>query len=276
MSGIRICYDRHAQQPYVLESIGKKIHTIEELCFYYWNYSHLLDGQAVDEELIFWLRSQLGMEELAARLEKQLIGEASLAELVQTVFSSIQYLSGEEEKQYMEQLSAMSQLSDFERCKRKADDLVRNQKYYKAVREYRSLLKQEEAENDVVAAKIYHNLGVAYCKMFFFKKGSEYFLKAFLKAPGKDTLRQYKAALRLSEESVEEDELVREFPSSAELDLQIYEEIERLKQADSRKLQEIQSLRQQKNDGKVAEYYRKMEEILHNWKEECREYMDIH
>lgn len=276
MKSIRICYKKRAVTPYVIPTIGKKIFTIEELCFYYWQYAHLIDENAVDDEVIEWLEDQLDLGKTAQELRNAKMHGEDITEQIRIIFASITYLDPEEESKYLEHLSAMKNMSEFERSKHRADDLVRNCRYYKAIQEYRQLLQCEEAEDETVASGIYHNLGVAYCKMFFFREGSECFLKAFLKAPGKENLRKYKLALQLCEEPVQEDELVREFPSSATMDLQVYEEIGKYKQMKGRRMDEFEQLQQKKKDGNVVEYYAGVEQILHDWKDACREYMNMH
>ena len=45
-------------------------------------------------------------------------------------------------------------------------------------------------------------------------------------------------------------------------------------QKKSGKIGEVQRLQELKNEGKIAEYYRNLTEILQKWQEECRGYMN--
>lgn len=274
MGGLIVCYGTTAKEPYVINSIGKKIFTLEELCFYVWQYAHLLEEECIDETLIEWIKNQLGMQNLASQLEQIPREKGSMKEVALCIIRSTGYLSEDELAQYEKDLKMMGRMTGFQRNLRKADDLVRNRKYYRAVLEYKKLLKDEEAQDKKNQVKLYHNLGVAYSRMFFFKQGAECFLKAFLMEPGRESLRQYKLAVRLCAEEMEEDELVQEFPSSSSVDVQIQEEIEKTLEKKPGKIRDMDELLQHKDSGNIGKYYDKLEEILHVWQSECREYMN--
>ncbi len=275
MNRLILCQEKKAKVPYYMDTIGKNIYTIEELCFYFWNYAHLLDSSLLNSHLVTWIRQELNMEELASQTETIIGEEKGVEELAAVVLKSIHYLTESEYNCYIQKLKKIKDMTPFERNKRKADDLVQNKRYYKALQEYSLLLKEPEAEEVEVASKIYHNMGVAYSKMLLFKEGSECFLKAFLTMPGKESMRQYKLALRLCEKNIEEDELVRQFPSSDTMDIQVYQEMQEAIEKDNKKSMKIHQLIQLKNEGKVAMYYINMEETLQEWRDECREYMNL-
>lgn len=274
MSGWIVCHEKKADTPYLLKTIGKNIYTIEELCFYFWQYAHLLEDVVMDKKMTAWIRDELRIPKLADELEKQLKDGVQKEEMIEAVFGNIQYLSEQEWALYVQNLKKLQNLSPFEKSKKKADDFVKNKQYYKALYEYNQLLKEDEAQDEETVSRIYHNMGVASCKMFFFRQGSEYFLKAFLAVPNKESLRQYKIAVRLCEEEIQEDTLVKEFPSSASMDVQIYQEIQAIEEKKQGKLNEVEELKQLKNAGKIAEYYDKMEEMMQKWQDECRQYMN--
>lgn len=273
MSGLAMCLGKKAQIPYYIESVGKHVHTIEELCYFMWQYVHLLEPSFICQPLIEWIGTQLGLEELARMMGQKAQANADMEEQVFYILEYVCYLEGGELEGYKKRLKQAQDMSTFERRKCKADDLVRSRKYYKALSEYQKLLQDEEAKEKEVAGRIYHNMGVAYGRMFFFKESCECFLKAFLAAPNKEHMRQYKLAIRLCRDEVEEDDLVREFPSASSMDMQVYEELEAARKAQSAKGQELEELRTLKQEGKIAGYYKQMEELLRRWSDECREYM---
>lgn len=275
MSPLTLCHEKKATVPYFVETVGKHIYTIEELCYYFWNYAHLIDKDQLDSSLVTWIRDELQMEKLAADMERHLRYREEVEVVAETVFRSISYLTEEEFRQYVSNLRKLKAMTPFERAMRKADDLVRDRSYSKALQQYRILLKAPEAEEDEVASKIYHNMGVAYSKMCFFRKGSQCFLKAFLLVPSRESMRQYKVAIRLCPEELQEDELVAQFPSSETMNAQVEQDIASVREGSNSKKRMIQNLEQIKSDGNVAEYYQKLEEILQEWRGECREYMNI-
>lgn len=268
-----LCHEKKAVKPYFLSTIGHTIYTLEELCYYCWQYTHLLEEEPIDEKLELWIRGQLGMEQLADSIHECIQSGESMKEAAELLFEQVPYLSEQELRRYRQNLQALRQMTPYEKRKQSADRLVWNKKYNRALYEYQMLLRQEEQQSEEMRCSIYHNMGVAYAKMFYFKQACESFLKAFLLSPNKESLKQYKAAMQLCEEEQQEDELIKEFPGSASVDMSVYEEIQKAAETHSRKDKEIEAVRQLKNDGKVAEYYQMLEEILHKWQEECREYM---
>lgn len=273
MDGFILCHEQKASEAYYLESIGKHIYTIEELCFYLWKYVHLLEKDSFDGKLIAWIREQLGMEPLSEELHLLIRRSASLEERIKVVFDSVCYMDEAGWEQYVKEVQAVSSMTVFERRKKRADDLVRNRRYYSAMQEYEQLLGEPEGKEEQTAAVIYHNMGVASSRMFRFKQGSEYFLKSFLLVPETGKIREYKACLRLCEEAVVEDPMIAEFPGSGAVDMQLYEQMEEIRKRENEKGRETMQLKKLKEEGKVAQYYMRLEQLLHSWNEECRGYM---
>lgn len=280
MSGLILCRERKAEKPYYIDSIGKRIYTVEELCFYFWHYPHLFDASKEAEQegmaVAEWLFGELGMEKEAEQVKRLVKAHVRMQEWILELFRSTHYLTEKEQKEYVQKLQNLRELTPFERQKKRADHLVESQKYDKAIVEYHKLLQAEPEEKESIKADIYHNMGVAYARMFYFKESCDCFLKAFLMTPKKESLRQYKLAARLCEDEIEEDELVKEFPGAASMDIQIYEEMRQLENEEEykEKMMEIEKLRQMGNAGKVVDMEQSMKEILQIWQDECRGFMD--
>lgn len=281
MSRLILCRERKAKNPYYIESIGKRAYTAEELCFYFWNYVHLFDASKEAEQeglaVAQWLLDELDMKKEAEEIKRLTASHKSMQEWILSLFRATHYLTETEQKEYVQELKSLCELTPFERRKKRADHFVESKKYEKAIWEYQKLLQEEEEAKESVESDIYHNMGVAYARMFRFKESSDSFLKAFLKTPKKESLRQYKLAARLCEDEIEEDELVKEFPGAASMDVQIYEEMKQLESSVEyqESMREIENLKQLKNEGKIARMEQNEKEILQKWQEECREYMDI-
>lgn len=281
MGRLILCWEKRAEKPYYIESIGKRVYTLEELCFYFRNYVHLFEASKEAEEeglaVAKWLSDELGMKKEAEEIERLAASHKSMQEWLLSLFRSAHYLTEKEQEEYVQELKKLCTLTPFERKKKRADHLVESRKYAKAIWAYQELLQEEGEERESVEAEIYHNMGVAFARMFYFKESCDYFLKAFLKTPKKESLRQYKLAARLCEDEIEEDELVKEFPGAASMDVQIYEEMKQLEDSAEFKegLGEIEHLKQLKNEGKIAKMEQKEKEIMQKWQDECRAFMDI-
>lgn len=281
MSRLILCQEKKAEKPYYIESIGKRAYTVEELCFYFWNYAHLFETSKEAEQEGFavaeWLLDELDMKKEAEEIKRLAASHKSMQEWILCLFRSIHYLTETEQAEYVQELKRMCELTPFERKKKRADHFVESKKYEKAIWEYQNLLQEEEEAKESMESEIYHNMGVAFARMFYFKESCDCFLKAFLKTPKKESLRQYKLAARLCEDEIEEDELVKEFPGAASMDVQIYEEMEQLESSREyqESMREIENLKQLKNEGKIAKMEQKEKEILQKWQDECRAFMDI-
>ena len=69
MSGYILCQTKKAQRPYFIENISMNIYSIEELCYYLYHNLYLADHTVFNEELCNWLRDELELVHLAAKLK---------------------------------------------------------------------------------------------------------------------------------------------------------------------------------------------------------------
>lgn len=72
MSGYILCQTKKAQRPYFIENISMNIYSIEELCYYLYHNLYLADHTVFNEELCNWLRDELELVHLAAKLKQNL------------------------------------------------------------------------------------------------------------------------------------------------------------------------------------------------------------
>ena len=98
MSGYILCQTKKAQRPYFIENISMNIYSIEELCYYLYHNLYLADHTVFNEELCNWLRDELELVHLAAKLKQNLERNVSVEEMIYPVFKEINYLTYEEMK----------------------------------------------------------------------------------------------------------------------------------------------------------------------------------
>ena len=75
MSGYILCQTKKAQRPYFIENISMNIYSIEELCYYLYHNLYLADHTVFNEELCNWLRDELELVHLAAKLKGDALTE---------------------------------------------------------------------------------------------------------------------------------------------------------------------------------------------------------
>lgn len=272
MSGLILCKKERAVKPYFIDCIEKNVSTLEELCFFLYFYTHQLEEWLPSEELVLWLRQELSMSGLADELAILFKQKADVPTIAAHILKKAQYRSEEELEGYEKELKAFRNATPVSREKQRADYYVKTKNYHKAIWEYCRILKEKDME-DSFASDIYHNLGVAYGRMFDFEQSSNCFLKAFQSNPNQKSLKQYKLAIRLSERKLEEEKQTKENPLSEALAEHLDSEIRQSENGNGTKQRALEDVKKLKEENKITEYYDQLERIIHQWQDECRRYM---
>ena len=191
MSGYILCQTKKAQRPYFIENISMNIYSIEELCYYLYHNLYLADHTVFNEELCNWLRDELELVHLAAKLKQNLERNVSVEEMIYPVFKEINYLTYEEMKGFNSRIVTYGKEKAAVRQKRKGDALTENGMYVNAIRVYQKLLEREDLseQRKGFAASVRYNLGCAYSYLFQMEKAQECFLEAYREAHSKDALK---------------------------------------------------------------------------------------
>lgn len=272
MSGLILCRKERAVKPYFIDCIEKNVSTLEELCYFLYFYTHLLEEWLPNEELVLWLRQELSMSGLADELATLLKQKADVSIIAAHILKKAQYRPEAELDHYEKEMKAFRNATPVSREKQRADYYVKTKNYHKAIWEYCRILKEKDME-DSFASDIYHNLGVAYGRMFDFEQSSNCFLKAYELNPNQKSLKQYKLALRLSEQELEEVKQTKENSLSEALSEQLDLEIRQSQNWDGTKQKALEEAKKLKDENKITEYYDQLERIIHQWQDECRRYM---
>lgn len=268
MAGIILCRTKVAQKPFFITNMDINIYSMEELCYYIYNNIYLIGIELIDEELIRFIGEELGERGLAQRLTYLKKAKAGLAELVITILKNVDYYDNAEIETIRETLETINTQNVYERLKLRADTLLENKKYIGAIKNYERIT---EGEKDpmlpgIFYARVYHNLGCAYGKMFLFSKAREAFEKAYEIGQHEESKMCLIAAKLL-------DENYQEHTEGDDTDEQTYV-FERKIEAvldDSMSCAECDSLNQLeaiRNNGSGEEYYERLEEMLEGLKKE--------
>ena len=85
------------------------------------------------------------------------------------------------------------------RRKHFADYLVTNRRYTQAIAEYERVLEEIPSMNHVMRSELFHNKGVAFCRLFSFEEAAKAFQAAYQENPdNQEAGIRYLAALRMS------------------------------------------------------------------------------
>lgn len=278
VANLTLCSSILATTPYYIIGLGVNVYSIDELCYCLTQNVYILDQDIMDDKLVEFLRKQLGMPELADKLDELIEKDKSVGEFVTTILNEVHYCDGDEIKKVKQILVDTASLSFTRKRKARGDSLLRAKKYSLAIDEYQYVLqKMEPDEDDELEAAIWHNIGTAYAQLFLFDKAAECYKLANGLCENRESQIQYLQAMRLSmrREQYErmilrcgyEDELIKEVDRRMELGTDV--------SPDSAYAQALMQIKELQEQGKMGEYYRRIDKTLNEWKQEYRKNMIV-
>ncbi len=182
-----------AEEPYEMPYTGKKIFSVEELCYYIYNNIYSIQEDFFQETLPTWLREQTELPELADKLEGMIQSGHSLKDLVVTTLCGCDYYREKEIREIVKVLDEIEHLPIFKKKKIKADNYLRAGRYGKGLVEYRKLLYGSYAVNfsPEEYGDILHNRGIAHFYTSSFEEAKADFREAYARNNKKDSLEHY-------------------------------------------------------------------------------------
>lgn len=176
-----LCRQEAVSRPYYVEALDVHLYSSQELCYVIYHHPLLVMEEFVDERLIGFIRDELNMGNLAARLEKGAGGENS-DELLFAILTECFYYTPPEISQYRQRVASLRKKTPAEFEKERADYLFSIGQYGKAVQIYETLLesgnKPEERADREFTGKLWNNLGAAYARLFQTTKAFQAYEKA--------------------------------------------------------------------------------------------------
>ncbi len=195
-----LCNTKIAEQPYYIESIGTKIYTIEELCWFLYHNLCLIDENVASAGLVTWIREEIGLKSLARKLSEALERpDRDVSYFVLPIFQEIGYLPPRELKLVREELTRVQVQPEEERSKTKADYLVKGGRLQAACVQYQRIL-DNRSEGKLGApfyASIWNNLGCALARQFRFREAADAFLNGWKMFQSRELMRRYVSTLPL-------------------------------------------------------------------------------
>lgn len=270
MGTMILCRDKVAATPLYISSLDVSLYTEEELCYYIYNNIYILTNDFVSDDLIHFLREETKDAPLADRIEELRSQGAGLAAILVTILKSVDYYSISEIDQISEILSVLDSQNVYERLKSRADTYLERKNYYKAADCYRNIIEEYKCNAPgAFVARVYHNLGVSYARMFLYTQAAESFKTAYDIGQYQESYKSYLSAKwfidrnngPLNEEASEEECAVRKRIESLMDNAQYQDEYRRLEELENRKEQ-----------GDVAYYNRAVKDMIKEWKKDYCKY----
>lgn len=270
MSTMILCRDKVAVNPLYVSYSDISLYTEEELCYYIYNNIYIITNEFINDELIRFLRNEMGDVALAGRVEQMKNGDAGLAAILVTILKSVDYYSIDEIDRISGILCTLDSQNAYERLRSRADTYFDRKKYYKAIDCYRHIIKEyiNEAPGAFVA-RVYHNMGVAYARMFLYEEAAKSFMSAYEIGQYDVSYNNYLAARYLADRDkkpVIEDVSDEEYA--------VRKRIENL--CDNAQYQDeyrkLEALSVRKEHGDVSYYHKSVNDMLRGWKKEYCDY----
>ncbi|MCR5640422.1 MAG: hypothetical protein K6G04_03600 [Lachnospiraceae bacterium] len=189
MGELILCKRPIAATPYFIDELSLNIYSLEELSYYISHNVYLLNASFSNMDLCRWIGKELGMKELETELVHLIEENTPLHIFVGHILTACGYLTASEIKKLMEVITTFENKTEAECKKIRGDRLMEKQRLVDAIYEYENILDGELEMTKSLEGNVYHNLGTAYSRLFFFKEAATCFEKAYLANHNSGSLR---------------------------------------------------------------------------------------
>lgn len=192
MSKVILCTTKEASHPFIFLNTKVEINNYEELCFYIYNNTVLISKSSLSDRLFDWIRDELDMPALAAKLVALSNKTVFAQDLLVEILNAGNYYEPEEIKTYVEAWQKYRKLTASQRKKLKGDGYLGYRRYIKAASIYDDIIaNQEDIQDKTLLGNVYHNRAVAAANNLDMEDAKQYFLKAYELNNNEESLRGY-------------------------------------------------------------------------------------
>lgn len=271
MGNLILCAGKRTEQPFVFSGSRIEIYTIEEMCYYIYNYIDTLTEESFDIALAEWLKEQ-ELFEVSKKMRHLIVNHNSLKDKAVTLLCACDYYKEEEIRDLLLLMNQLENMSFFERCMRKCGKLFEENKYKEAEAFLSELLGAEYGGQFTVEeyGDFMHNLAVIHIHTASYAEAAKEFLAAYGRNHKEETLKQYLTALLLSGQKKHyQTEAVR-LEAEKELLCKIEQELEqnRTEAGQLPEYAQLQRLFEMKNQGQMSQVYEGVRVMIEKWKQE--------
>lgn len=274
MGELLLCKESIAAMPYYIEGISLNVYSMEELCYFIQNNTYLIERDFMNEDLCTWVGKEVKLPILAEKMRELVQRKGRLSDFVLLILESCYYCTREEMRTIITIIREMEGKSDFECNKIRADRLMEKEKYLSSIYEYKRLLDSEDAqkENPMLIGNIWHNLGVAYARLFLFEEAANCFKKAYQKNNKFESLKECLFAYRCLHDEGRFMSLAIEQGLTDEDMQKLREELSNASRGENTTAFEehIEALALINERGDKQQFQREVDQIVQGWKEEYR------
>jgi tetratricopeptide (TPR) repeat protein len=273
MSAPLLCTGRYALRPYYLEKIGRRIYSIEELCYCIVQNAYMIDTDSFDMDLIDWIEMELGLKKLADELRTMVVHKCSAASFFGMIIDYVGYTTKEDYDKTVDILRGNAGMDVYEKRMARAEFLMKQGHVSQAFDEYETILKNMPDLDVNVKARIEHNEGVLYAHLFMYDRAGEMFLKAYEDGGDEESYMCYLASKRMTMTEREYITFVGENKDAKNLSLRLEQRMDEandLYDSSSANIK-LRSLELYRSGAKMTEYYEEVERLTQDMKIEYRD-----
>ncbi|MCD8118360.1 MAG: hypothetical protein LUE29_02495 [Lachnospiraceae bacterium] len=174
------CLSRQYETPFHIEQTGYNIYSIEELAYYLYHYTAMIDRDFFTEELAAYVEQVLGKRMVAQRMRELMHQKDSVADLILLLVKSADYFDEIELVSLQKKLDERKGESELEKARDRVKALEQLEKYIQAAECCSDILEhapKHEATPEFLA-EMTGELGSIYGKMLKFHAAEAAFRKS--------------------------------------------------------------------------------------------------
>ena len=203
-----ICTGRLGEHPYRFPETGTEVYSYEEICYYLSQHMICYLQTLPDEELLLFMKEELGLEKLAKVLSRLNNPERDQMKYFAALFREGNYFHEEEIRQILDEYRSLKNAPVHKKYKMLGDLMMESHRASAAMECYERALACKDI-NDKETGEICHNMGAAKMRLFRFQDAGLYFLKAYQRLEDERSLFYYYASVFLKEGKQRAEEEIR-------------------------------------------------------------------
>lgn len=193
-----ICIGKIGKKGYYFEDTGIQIFSYEELCYYLRQHMVCYIHTLPDEDLLIYIRDELGLDKLYKQLIRLLDPEKDQMKYFSTLFREGHYFNEDEIRDILDEYRGLMNAPVYLQKKWMGDLFVISGRAARAIESYHAALEQNNIKDEELG-RIYHNIGIAESKLFRFENAKIDFIKAYQYAGDENSLFYYYVVTALME-----------------------------------------------------------------------------
>ena len=275
MGNLILCTGKKASRPFVFKETDIEVYTLEEMCYYIYNYIETITDELFDNNLLQWLEEQEQMQQVCQKLKHLITCKNSLKDKVVTLLCGCDYYKEDEILLLIKTMDDLENMPVLERYKRKGIYFLKQKRYKEAEKIFLEILNSKEAAEFTPEeyGNVLHNLAVTHTHTASYTEAAIEFKEAYGRNQNSASLLQYLIALKLSEQEVVYQKELSQLQERKVLEKEIQEKLEKARNEveELSEYMHVRKLVEMKKSGKVSAYYEALNIILEKWKQEYKE-----